>query len=273
VKNLFLILVFSLFLFANTVLNDKIKSYIGESKYETQKNLIQVLFAQSEDFVKANGTIDSVKVISVLKKNGLMKLLYEKPVHLKLAFRTTNDPIIFLKIINESLEGMGYNYFLTNNALRDTSGFVWEIYLQTEHIVDPVTFAAALELRGCSINNIIKNDENYWFYDVNSQNAYLSAKKLEIGVNTNLGKPIKPYWVNVKDMKEMIVSVHAGDKWFPDVVFFDENLHVLKDIKSAEALKSLKTKVPYGSVYVKISDAVMLENIKHGLSLHVKDRD
>lgn len=270
-KNLFLILLFSLSLCANTVLNDKIKSYIGDAKFETQKNLIQVLFAQSGDFVKTNGTIDTVKVIAVLKKNGLMKLLYEKPVYLKLAFRTAQDPIIFLKIVNEALEGMGYNYFLTNNALRDASGFVWEIYLQTEHIVDPVIFSHALELRGCSINNIVKNDDNYWFYDINSENAYLSAKKLDVGVNTNLGKPIKPYWVNIKDMKEIVVTVQAGDKWFPDIVFFDENLHVLKDIKSEESLKSFKAKVPQGAVYLKLSDGFILENIKHGLMLNVKD--
>lgn len=52
--------------------------------------------------------------------------------------------MIFLQIINETLELMGYNYFLTNNALRDQNGFVWEIYLQTEHILDPSAFSEAL---------------------------------------------------------------------------------------------------------------------------------
>lgn len=270
-KKLYLIFALSIFLFADISLQDKVRSYIGDTKYETQKNLIQVLFAQNEDFVKKDGTVDSIKVIAILKKNGLIKLLYDKPVHLRLAFRTAGDPVIFLKIINESLETMGYNYFLTNNALKDSSGFVWEIYLQTEHIVDPVAFANALELRGCSVNNIVKNDDHYWFYDIDSRNAYLSAKKLESGVNTSLGKPIKPYWINVKNAKEMSVSVHAGDKWFPDVVFFDENLHVLGDTKSNEPMRSLKMKIPYGTVYIKISDAFMLENIKHGLSLQIRE--
>ncbi len=270
-KKLFLILLFSLSLLANTALQDKIKSYVGDAKYETQKNLIQVLFAQNADFTKANGAIDSVKVIAILKKNGLMKLLYDKPIHLRLAFRTAGDPVIFLKIINESLETMGYNYFLTNNALKDASGFVWEIYLQTEHVVDPVAFANALELRGCSIDNIVKNEDHYWFYDIDSGNAYLSAKKLENGVSTNLGKPIKPYWINVKNAKEMSISVHAGDKWFPDVVFFDESLHVLGDTKSDESVRSLKMKIPKGTVYIKISDAFILENIKHGLSLQIRE--
>ena len=270
-KKLCLIFIFSISLFADTALQDKIKSYIGDVKYETQKNLIQVLFAQNSEFTKTNGEIDSVKVIGILKKNGLMKLLYDKPIQLRLAFRTTSDPVIFLKIINESLETMGYNYFLTNNALKDASGFVWEIYLQTEHVVDPVAFASALELRGCSVNNIVKNDDHYWFYDIDSRNAYLSAKKLESGVTTNLGKPIKPYWINVKNAKEMSVSVHAGDKWFPDVVFFDENLHVLGDTKSDESMRSLKMKIPKGTVYIKMSDAFMLENIKHGLSLQIRE--
>ncbi|MDD3341991.1 MAG: hypothetical protein PHR87_00265 [Sulfurospirillaceae bacterium] len=270
-KLLLLIVWLSLTLYANPLLDEKIKSYIGGTKYETQKNLINVLFARSEEFVKANGTIDSIKVITVLKQNGLLKLLYDNPVHLRLAFRTMQDPIIFLKIINETLESMGYNYFLTNNALRDSTGFVWEIYLQTEHIVDPVAFAKALELRGCSVNNVINNDNHYWFYDINSENAYLSAKELEISISTNLGKPLKPYWVRAKGLKEITISAHAGDKWFPHVVFFDENLHVINAIKSVESMKNLKVKVPEGTSYLKLSDTFMLENIKHGLTVLAKD--
>lgn len=271
VKIFLSIICLSLTLAANTLLDEKIKSYIGTSKYETQKNLINVLFAKSQDYVKPNGTIDSIKVIDVLKKNGLLKLLYENPVHLRLAFRTMQDPIIFLKIINETLESMGYNYFLTNNALRDATGFVWEIYLQTEHIVDPVAFAKALELRGCSVNNVINNDNHYWFYDINSEFANLSTKELETGVNTSLGKPLKPYWIKVKTLKELSISAHIGDKWFPHVIFFDENLHVLSDIKSNESMRNLKVKVPEGAVYLKLSDAFMLENIKHGLSITARD--
>ncbi len=271
-KKLFLTLIFfTLSLFADTPLNDKIKSYIGEAKYQTQKNLMHVLFAQEQNFMKRNGEVDSLKVIALLKKNGLLKLIYDKPIHLKLAFRTQDDPIIFLKIINESLESMGYNYFLTNNALRDNSGFVWEIYLQTEHVVDPVAFGAALELRGCSVSNVVKNDDHYWFYDINSQNAYLSARKVEVGINTNLGKPLKPYWINIEGSKEINVNAHAGDKWFPDIVFFDKDLHVLADIKSDESAKQMKLKVPSGALYLKISDTFMLENIKRGLSLQVRD--
>lgn len=270
-KTLLIILTLSLSLFGGQTLQEKIKSFVGPTKYETQRNLIQVLFAQNSSFIKSNGEVDSVKVISVLKKNGLLQLLYDKPVQLRLAFRTQSDPLIFLKIINESLEALGYNYFLTNNALRDSGGFVWEIYLQTEHIVDPEAFANALEARGCSITNIVKNEDHYWFYDINSQHAYLSAKRIESGVTTPLGKPLKPYWVDVKNLKEMVVTVHSGDRWFPDVVFFDENLHLISDVKSEESTRTLKLKVPANAAYVKIGDAFMLENIKHGLSLHVKE--
>lgn len=269
-KTFFLWACLALSLFANASLEEKIKSYVGETRYETQKNLINVLFAQTQEFIKADGSVDSVKVIDVLKKNGLMRLLYDKPVHLRLAFRTQDEPLIFLKIINETLELMGYSYFLTNNALRDQAGFVWEIYLQTEHILDPIAFANALGARGCSISNIIKNNDHYWFYDINSRNAHLGVKNVEYGVNTHLGKPLKPYWVDIKNAKEVIITAHMGDQWFPDVVFFDEKLDVLSDIKAKESSKNLKLRVPEGAVYLKIGDTVMIDNIKRGLSLHVK---
>lgn len=257
-------------LLANPPLDEKIKSYIGTTKFETQKNLIKVLFASRSEFIKSDGNIDSVKVIEVLKKNGLIRLLYDQPVQLKLAFRTQHEPLIFLQIINETLELMGYSYFLTNNALRDSAGFVWEIYLQTEHILDPVTFANALKAKGCDITNIIRNNDHYWFYDVNSKQAHLEVKTLEYGISSHLGKPLRPYWVNIKDAKEIIVNAHAGDNWYPDIVFFDGNLGVLDAIKANEAVKNIKLKVPEGTVYVKMSDAVMLDNIKRGLTMSVK---
>ena len=270
-KKLWLILTLSLSLFGAQDLQEKIRSFVGPSKYETQKNLIQVLFAQNSNFIKANGQVDSVKVIGVLKKNGLMQLLYDRPIQLKLAFRTQSDPLIFLKIVNEALEAMGYNYFLTNNALRDSAGFVWEIYLQTEHIVDPEAFSGALEARGCTITNIVKNEEQYWFYDIDSSNAYLGAKKVDSGAQTSLGKPLKPYWINVKNLKEITITAYSGDRWFPDVAFFDINLHLLSDVKAENTTRTLKLKVPANAVYLKITDGFMLENIKHGLSILVKE--
>jgi hypothetical protein len=271
VKKSIVVLLFSvLCLFANQTLDDTIKSYVGSSRYETQKNLINVLFASSQDFLKSDGRVDSVKVMDVLKKNGLVRLLYPEPVHLRLAFRTQHEPLIFLKIINETLELMGYNYFLTNNALRDQAGFVWEIYLQTEHILDPVAFANALGARGCSITQIVKNSDHYWFYDINSKDAHLGVKSLENGVNTPLGKPLKPYWIRVKGAKEVIITAHISDQWFPDVVFFDEYLNVISDTKAEESARNLKLTVPQSAVYIKIGDTVMLDNIKRGLSLHVK---
>lgn len=80
-----------------------------------------------------------------------------------------------------------------------------------ELVIDPEAFANALEARGCTITNIVKNDDNYWFYDINSDNAYLGAKKVESGVTTPLGKPLKPYWIDVKNLKEITVTVHSGD--------------------------------------------------------------
>jgi len=272
VKKIIFGLCLALSLWAEPTLQETIRSYVGDTKYETQKNLITVLFASNEAFVKADGRVDCIKVIEVLQKNGLMRLLYEKPVHLKLAFRTQHEPLIFLKIINETLELMGYNYFLTNNALRDQAGFVWEIYLQTEHILDPVAFANALGAKGCTITRLIKNSDHYWFYDIDSRNAHLGVKAIEQGVNTYLGKPLKPYWVDIKGSKEVIMTAHASDQWFPDVVFFDEYLDVLGDTKSEESTRTLKLKVPERAVYLKISDAVMLDNIKRGLSIHVKGK-
>jgi hypothetical protein len=68
VRAFFIAALFSTLVWGNSSLHDVIRSYIGQSRYETQKNLIDVLFASNKTFVKADGSIDNVGVIDVLKK-------------------------------------------------------------------------------------------------------------------------------------------------------------------------------------------------------------
>ena len=64
-KKLFILVLLALFAHASN-LDDTIKSYVGASKYESQKNLINVLFASPKSFMRSNGEVDSIKVMEVL---------------------------------------------------------------------------------------------------------------------------------------------------------------------------------------------------------------
>lgn len=258
-------------MFSSSDINEKIRSYIGQEKFEQQKNLIKVLFIQKDQFLNQEGFVDSIKVLEILKKNGLLKLFYEKPISLKIAFNTKSNSMIFLKVISEALEAIGYSYYLTESMTKNSDGLNWKISLQTEHIVDPVLLSQVLKKRGCEIEDITISEQHFWNYTISSKNAKVDAKSLELDTFVDLPKPIRPYWIDVKNMQTIVIKAHLADKWFPNVIFFDESLRVIKELKEETPTKGVKISIPIDCYYVKISDLYLLDNIKHGLSVQIKN--
>ena len=252
-----------------TILEDKIESFIGEKEYKIQKNLIRVLFKDEKTFLKDDESIDDIKVLEKLKDSGILKLFYAKPQKLNLSFSTKHNSLIFMRVINESLSSMGYNYFLTKRALKNSNGFLWEIVVSTEHIVDPLILSNRLESRGCFLESIDRKSENEWAYVINTDNIKIEARKVEANRTVKLKKPIKPYWIEVEDMRSISFSSKIADRWHPSIVFYDEKLHIVKDYKKENATNRLKIKVPVDAKYVKVADLYTLDNIKRGISIYL----
>jgi len=256
-----------------TLLEEKIESFIGIKEYNIQKNLIHVLFKNESLFFKNDGSVDDLKVLDQLKDSGLLKLFFKAPQELNLSFFTKDSPLIFMRVINDSLASMGYNYYLTKEIKKNSDGFLWEINLSTEHLIDPIYFTDRLKERGCVVDKINKENKNKWFYSINTENITISAIAMEADVTTKLKKPIKPYWINIEDMKSISLRTRLADKWHPDVVFFDEKLNIVKDYRKDEVINAIKIKVPDSAKYVKINDLYTLDNIKRGMSVYLKKRN
>ena len=260
--------------FANaTPLDEKIATFIGEKEYKVQKNLIRILFKNESSFLDENGNVDDIKVLEQLKDSGLLKLFYNTPQQLNLSFYTKNDALIFMRVINETLSSMGYNYFLTKRALKNIDGFMWEIIISTEHIVDPIIFSNKLKLRGCFLESIDRVTQSEWKYKINTDFIKIEAKKIEANTTVKLKKPIKPYWVDVEGMDSISFVSKIADKWHPKIVFFDEKLHIVRDYKKEKVSNRLKLKIPTDAKYVKISDIYTLDNIKRGISIYLRSKN
>lgn len=269
VRKFLVFLVFSTLLFAN--LEDKIINFMSAPQYSKQENLIKILFKNSDDFYKkSDGNVDSLKVIKVLKDNGLFKMFYKTPVSLNIEFITTKNPLIFMKVISESLDAIGYNYFLTSKAQKTDDKFVWSINLRTEHLINPIAFSKELEKRGSTIDDIIKKKEHYWIYKINSDHAKLNAKVLDMDTTIKLTKPIQEYLIQNDGAKSIKMRTSFSDHWFPKVVFFDSSLHVISEKDINERTYVLKLDIPINCRYIKIGDLYTLDNIKHGLSVYMK---
>lgn len=251
-------------------LDDKIASFIGKKEYQVQKNLIRILFKDEQQFLYDDGKIDDIKVLKKLKESGLLKLFYTTPQKLNLSFATKDNALIFMRVINETLSSMGYNYFLTKRALKNTEGVIWEIVISTEHIVDPIIFSDKLKARDCFLESVDRVSENEWKYRINTQNIKIEANKIEANTTVNLRKPIKPYWIDVAGMKTVSIVSKIADKWHPKIVFFDEKLHIVKDYQKDGVANKLKLRVPIDAKYVKIADMYTLDNIKRGISVYLR---
>ncbi len=255
-----------------TPLEDKIESFIGEKEYKIQKNLIRILFKNTNAFLKDDRSVDDIKVLEKLKDSGILKLFYTKPQQLNLIFSTKENSLVFMRVINESLSSMGYNYFLTKRALKNSDGFLWEIIVSTEHIVDPLIMSSRLKARGCFLESIDRKSENKWVYVVNTDSIKIDAQKVEANRTVKLKKPIRPYWIEVEDMKTISFASKLVDKWHPSIVFYDDKLHIVKDYKKKSPTNRLKIKIPIDAKYVKISDLYTLDNIKRGISIYLIGR-
>ena len=271
VKKFIIFLCISTFAFA-TLVEDKVESFIGEKAYKTQKNLIRVLFQNDSKYFRNDGTIDDVKVLTKLKESGLLKLFYSKPIQLNLTFSTKRNGLIFMRVINESLESMGYNYFLTKRAVKKEDSFIWSIVVSTEHMVDPLILSKRLNARGCFLESVERKTENEWVYEINSENIKIDSLKIEPNDKVRLKKPIKPYWIDMENIKSISFGSAIADRWHPKIVFYDDKLYIIKDYNSDRATNRLKLKVPQDAKYVKVTDIYSLNNIKRGLSIYLIGR-
>ncbi|MDX1808466.1 MAG: hypothetical protein R3331_02890 [Sulfurospirillaceae bacterium] len=272
VKKIFLLAFIATFAFAN--LQDKIISYMGAENYAKQENLVKILFKNESNFYRqSDGSVDSLKVIKELQDNGLLKLFYNSPIFLHIKFITDKNPLIFTRVISESLEAIGYNYFLTEEAAKSENKFTWTINLKTKRIINPILFAQELEKRGCKIEDIIKENDDHWEYKIDSQDAKLNTVKLENDINTDLPKPIQPYWIENNNAKSIKIKTSFSDHWYPLVLFLDRGLHLISQTKINERTYGITLKVPKDCKYIRIGDIYTLDNIKHGLSVYLKSNN
>lgn len=256
-----------------TLLEEKIETFIGGNEYKIQKNLINILFQDEKSFLHVDGSVNDMKVLGQLKTSGLLKLFYDKPQNMYLSFYTKENSLIFMRVINETLSSMGYNYFLTKRVLKDSSGFTWKIVISTEHVVDPTIFSQKLSTKGCILESVERPIQNEWNYFINTDEIEIEAIKVETNTTVKLKKPIKPYWVNVQNMKSVFFRSKIADKWHPYIVFYDEKLHIIKDYQKDEVLNRLRLIIPKDAKYVKVADMYTLDNIKRGLSIYLKSNN
>lgn len=268
VKKFLIIIAFVTVAFGSSV-DEKVMEFMGKERYESQKNLINILFADRDSFMSGD-KVDSLAVLKKLKENGLLRLIYPEVKSVEISFSSKDNAVAFMRLINESLQAMGYTYFLTHKLEKSNDGAVWIVNMNTQHLVDPILLVAQIDSRGGEVLDISKISDGVWGYEV--QIVADSLKPYPIGENAHLGNPIKPYLINISTATRATIRANSADRWFPRVVFLDKNFGLIEEIGSTKSESILRLNIPKNAQYMQIEDKYSLDNIKRGLSLHLQER-
>ncbi len=268
-KIIFLFLVLVSFINADK-LDDKLYSFIGEKEYKIHKNLLNHLFKKRDQFIY-NDKINYKEVLRVLHENGLLHLQFNQPKVLKIKFNINESHLKTLKILNDTLKSMGYYYYFTKETIKDENNtLTWTIEFKTRYAIDPLIFIKKLLAHDTRVTDIIKYSDNNWEYSLDTSKANISeAVFIELNEKKKFSKPLNDYFIKVKDASKIRIISRTLNHWFPYIVFYDEHLNVLKTIKKDAIHRYLRSPIPKGTVYIKVSDLYMLLNIKRGLSIIV----
>lgn len=252
------------------VLEDSIKSLVDDGTYKKHQKLIKILFEDFKFYMRG-GNVDNVKVVKTLEENGLLNLILpnSKNIELKFAYSGEN-PLFFVKSMNDTLQKMGISFYLIREAKLDKNGFIWTISFEAKIVPDPVLLAKRLAKYNISINSLERKDSTHWFYRIDMNNAILPTRVLQAGENFQLVRPIRPVWFNVSKIKRLILRESPGSHWYADVVVYDKMLHILSMRQNDTRTRYLNLKLPPDAVYVKVSDRFTLENLKSGLQITAK---
>jgi hypothetical protein len=161
---------------------------------------------------------------------------------------------------------MGYNHPLTTKALRDNSGFLWELSLNVTSAIDPYQLTKEIKRAGGEVTRIIRYSKDRWRYNVNTKNSELRAIKIA-DKEVRLKKPLKDYWIDVEGAKTVRISSPNGNNWHPYIVFYDRDLNILTNYTKERKSYNISLKIPKRAAYIKISDIYTLNNLKRGLKI------
>ncbi len=271
VKIFYIFLLLTSFAFSNefdddSILIEKVKTFINEDSFEKNKKFIKLIFSPQESYYTQD-RVDVVKVVQTLKENGLLNLFFDKPQEFTLSFKTNASPLFFVKVMGDTLRNIGYYRYVTKQSNLNNSEFKWIISLNAEYATDPLILQKELNKSGCSIVDINIKDTNSWEYSIDMSNGYLNVVNLQSSQELELKRSLYSHWLNVSEITNLKIKSSLRDRWYPKITYYDKYLHLLKVIKKDEKTRTLFLEVPKYAKYIKISDIYTLKNIKDALVL------
>lgn len=272
VKIALLLLCLVSFSHAQDLLMQKIQNLVNPRTFAKDKAFIETIFSPKSAYYKEDGRVDSIKVIKTLKDNGVLNLFFKTPREMNISFKTQGTPLLFIKIMSDTLQNVGYYKYMTKESNFDDSGFVWKINLTSEYAADPLILAQELEKNNCKIVDVVRENESDWSYVIDMQKAKLDVAVLEGGVEFSLKRSLYAYWLDVSKIGTLDIVSSIRNEWYPYIAFYDKSLKLLNVIKIDTKKTNITLELDPEAYYIKISDIYTLKNIKDDLVLTPLER-
>jgi len=254
-KKLIFLLSFNLLFAFNTIL--KIENLMGEDNYKKYEKLIYTIFPGMNYDIKT--------IISTLENNGLLPLFFNKAkvINTKFTFINSN-PILAQKILNNSLTNLGYYYFYPINIEKSDNSYSVVLEMKSEHFIDPLSFINEISSRGCKVNDVSRDKEEF-IYDIDCNNGFIKEVKELEDKNKKFINSKGIYWFKNSNFKKILIKTSALDFYHPSIWFYDENLNLLKVYRRNKVQRKILLKIPDSTKYIKITYMYTPENFKRGI--------
>ncbi len=265
IRKLILIITLSVLLSAN--LDMKVKDLLGNSDYNTHKNLINHIFSNEANFY-TNNQIDYTKIIQELSNNGVLKLNLPSTQNISITFNVNKYPKKSSKNLGDILRALGQHNFIVQEEIVVNNNLKWTIQVKTAAAISPLRLSQELQSINCRIVDIKREGDYNWNYSIDtSDSSVYRAEDLINNKELSLKKPLKPYMIKVSNAKVITIKSLSGNIWYPNVVFYDEALNIIGIYEENSLHKSLRLEVPNNTKYIKIDDLYTLANMKQGINI------
>ncbi|MGA1931715.1 hypothetical protein ACH5BF_03210 [Arcobacter sp. YIC-464] len=265
VKKLVLIVALGITLSAN--INTKVQNLLGVETYNTHQNLINFIFSQKSAYY-TNGQLNYTLVTQKLQDNNLLKLNFPSTTYINVNFILKGEEKKALFILKDILKSLGHYYYFTQEANHNENDLFWSIKLKTDVAINPLRLSQSLDKANSKILNIIKEGSSNYTYVIDFTNSELAkVEDLKFNSQITLKKPFRPYMINVANATSINIDSHIGNRWHPNITFYDNSMNILEVVKEDSFKKSFKVDVPVDTSYIKIDDLYSLSNLKRGISI------
>ncbi|GAB0173836.1 MAG: DUF4988 domain-containing protein [Helicobacter trogontum] len=256
-------------------LQQKIQKLITKSSYQANEKFINKIFANEKSFYQDNN-LNVVKVLSVLKNNGLLSLKLAKPSNVSVTFRlnslkqTDRDPSFTFLAYSASniLSSIGYSYFYVTQATKEDKEITLTYTLNAESNVDPIVMTANLVKRGYKIIDVNRYSATHWVYDISLINSNIvAAKFLAKGTNT-LTQINGKYWLTFANPGTIQITPQDNtEAWYPKILIFDNAMNPLHAIMLTDSKTTYQIDLPQSARHVLVTDNYNATILRNGINI------